>query len=322
MWLLPSTLRHRIQILLGTGVVAAAGVVAGPAIAAHAQDCIGSSCNGLNSNAEGCASDAVSRSAPQTFWSTAAGEQLAIQLRGSPSCESRWARVWAINGSGSQLPPPSGVQFTIYSDNAAWQVVYAQTATVGSSGWESYPYWVGPMVSGVALYSRVCFPSGVCTSWWPSAPPGQPEHVNYNCSCVTFVRDVLAAQGVMLDGGPATAGQYQEKWMDTHGWHRVIPPNNGTIPDGGEPMVAVWDDNQHGAGPDGHMAIVVTAWSREHLGASGRSPWYNYSTKMWNITVLQDDWSTDPQPCTPAQHLFDSPPWGNLYGVNFYVPDD
>jgi eukaryotic-like serine/threonine-protein kinase len=136
------------------------------------QNCIGSSCNGLNSNAAvGCTSDAVSRSAPQTFLSTSAGEDLAIQLRGSPSCESRWARVWAFNGSGSQWLPPSGLQFTIYSDNADEQLVYAQTATVGTRGWESYPYWVGPMVSGVGLYSKACFPNGVCTSWWPSPPP-------------------------------------------------------------------------------------------------------------------------------------------------------
>jgi len=149
-----------------------------------------------------------------------------------------------------------------------------------------------------------------------------PAPTNYHCSCVTYVRDVLAAHGVTLDGGPDTASGYQETWMDAHGWHRVIPPNNGTIPDGGKPMVVVWDAGQHGAGPAGHMAIVVTAWSRMYLGASGKSPWYNYSTGVWNITVLQDDWSTDPITCTPAQHLFNSPVWGNLYGVNFYVPDN
>lgn len=146
----------------------------------------------------------------------------------------------------------------------------------------------------------------------------------YGCSCVTYVRKTLAAQGVILDGGPSTAGGYQESWMDAHGWHRVVPPNNGTIPDGGKPEIVVWDPNQHGASPDGHMAIVVTTWSRSVLGASGESPWYNYSTKVWNITVLQDDWTEDPSTCTPAQHLFNNPSqgWGNLYGVNFYVPNN
>lgn len=103
MRLLLSTSRRQIQILLAAGLIAATAAVAGPAVAAPTpQGCIGSSCNGLNSNTAGCVSDAVSRSAPQTFSDTAADEQLAIQLRGSPSCESRWARVWAFNSSGSQ----------------------------------------------------------------------------------------------------------------------------------------------------------------------------------------------------------------------------
>ena len=140
----------------------------------------------------------------------------------------------------------------------------------------------------------------------------------YNCSCVTYVRDTLAANGIKLGGGPATAAEYTAKWMSAHGWRRVVPPNNGTIPDGGKPMVVVWDANQKGAFGAGHMAIAVTAWSRNHLGASGKSPWYNYHTKKWNIAVLQDDWATDPSNCVPAQHPFNS--WGNLYGVNFYVP--
>jgi hypothetical protein len=69
------------------------------------------------------------------------------------------------------------LKFTIYSDDSSGQVVYAQTATVGSGGWESYPYWVGPMVSGVGLYSRACFQGGACTSWWPSPPPN-PQPVS------------------------------------------------------------------------------------------------------------------------------------------------
>jgi len=141
----------------------------------------------------------------------------------------------------------------------------------------------------------------------------------YNCSCVTYVRDTLASQEITLDGGPATASGYTEQWMNKHGWHRV-KPRNGTIPDGGKSMVMVWDANQKGAYGDGHMAIVVTAWARSHLGASGKSPWYNYHTKQWNITVLQDDWKTDPSNCTPAQHLFSGSSWGNLSGVNFYIP--
>jgi hypothetical protein len=177
MRLLRFTSRRQIQLLLATGPIAVTVVVAGPAVAAHAQqDCIGSSCNGLNSNTAGCVADAVSRSAPQTFSDKGVGEQLAIQLRGSPSCESRWARVWAFNNSGAQWLPPSGLKFTIYSDDAFGKVVYSQTATVGSRGWESKPYWVGPMVSGVSLYSKACFAGGVCTSWWPSAPPSSTSN--------------------------------------------------------------------------------------------------------------------------------------------------
>jgi hypothetical protein len=140
----------------------------------------------------------------------------------------------------------------------------------------------------------------------------------YECSCVTYVRDNLAAQGIDLPGGPATASGYTEKWMRAHDWSRVKPPNNGAIPDASKPMVIVWDANEKGASGAGHMAIIVDAWSRKHLSASGKSPWYDRATKKWNITVLQDDWSTDPSTCTPARHLFDS--WGDLYGVNFYVP--
>lgn len=143
----------------------------------------------------------------------------------------------------------------------------------------------------------------------------------YNCSCVTYVRDTLASQAIKLDGGPGGASGYTEQWMSKHHWRRVVPPNNGTIPDGGKPMVMVWDAYTKGAtSADGHMAIVVTDWSRTHLGASGKSPWYNSQTKQWNITVLQDDWSADPINCTPAQHSFTGTNWGNLYGVNFYVP--
>jgi hypothetical protein len=152
------------------------------------------------------------------------------------------------------------------------------------------------------------------------APPPPPD---YHCSCVTYVRDTLAAQGINLGGGPATASEYTEKWMDAHGWHRVKLPNNGAVPDGNQPMVMVWDANTHGAGNAGHMAIVVNAWARKYLSASGKSPWYNHNVKRWNITVLQDDWSEDPINCTPAQHLFNNAyqHWGELYGVNFYVPD-
>jgi hypothetical protein len=143
----------------------------------------------------------------------------------------------------------------------------------------------------------------------------------YNCSCVTYVRDTLASQGITLKGGPSTASGYTEKWMSKHGWRRVVPPNNGTIPAGGKPMVMVWDAKKKGAFGDGHMAIVVTDWSGTYLGAIGKSPWYNYQTKQWNISVLQDDWAADPSTCTPAQHFFTGTSWGNLDGVNFYVPD-
>jgi hypothetical protein len=209
MRMLPSTSRRQVQILLATGLVAVTAVVAGPAVAVHAQQgCIGNSCNGLNSNTAGCVSDAVSRSAPQTFSDTAAGEQLAIQLRGSPSCESRWARVWAFNSSGSQWLPPSGLHFTIYSDNASGHVVYSQTATVGSRGWESSPYWVGPMVSGVDLYSRACFPNGVCTSWWPSAPPNAQAG-----STVTQAPFGTYAGYTAVAGGKGAFGLVQATWV-------------------------------------------------------------------------------------------------------------
>jgi hypothetical protein len=187
--------------MLAAGLVLAATAVAWSAAAARAQEgCTGSSCNGQNSNTAGCVSDAVSRSAPATFSDPAAGGRLAIQLRGSPSCESRWARAWAYNGSGVQSLPPSGLQFTIYSDNATGQVIYSQTATVGSRGWESSPYWVGPMVSGVGLDSRACFSNGVCTSWWPS-PPSSPSG-----SCQNWY--VLGLHGI--EEGPGYAGDKNE----------------------------------------------------------------------------------------------------------------
>jgi hypothetical protein len=145
----------------------------------------------------------------------------------------------------------------------------------------------------------------------------------YECSCVLYVRDALAAQGVTLPGGPAYAYQYTTAEMQALGWSHVALPGNGTIPDGDMPMVMVWGTNTHGAFGEGHMAIVVNAWARVHLGATGKSPWYDYSTKRWNITVLQDDWSEDPSLCSPAQHLFNNAyqDWGNLYGINFYVPE-
>jgi hypothetical protein len=140
---------------------------------------------------------------------------------------------------------------------------------------------------------------------------------SYNCSCVTYVRITLAAHGVNLPGGPATAGGYQERWMDNHGWHRVRPPGNGTIPSAGKVMVMVWDPNQKGAFASGHMAIVATAWAvRAGLTRSGRDPWYNYSTRKWNITVLQVDWGGN---CNVSQTTFTG--WGDLYGINFYVPN-
>lgn len=149
-----------------------------------------------------------------------------------------------------------------------------------------------------------------------------PAPTNYQCSCVLYVRYTLQAHGINLGPEP-TASAYTQHNMRTLGWSHVTLPNNGAIPDGDQPMVMIFDAGAKGAdGHDGHMAIVVNAWSREWLGATGKSPWYNYRTKEWNITVMQDDWSTDPSNCTPAQHLFNRTPWGNLYGINFYVPDN
>jgi hypothetical protein len=146
-----------------------------------------------------------------------------------------------------------------------------------------------------------------------------PAPTNYQCSCVLYVRDTLLAQGIKLAGGPGTAAGYTQSKMHHLGWSHVRLQNNGTFPDGNQPMVAVWDAGAKGADKGaGHMAIVVNAWAREWLGAKGKSPWYNYRTKQWNITVMQVDWPTGA--CAPAGHVFTGPAWGNLYGVNFYVP--
>lgn len=216
-------------------------------------------------------------------------------------CTFSWDLSWGDGSSSkaTQIDPPDGWNVTaqhIYGTAMTYTVTATGTATGGCT--------LNPFIVTFMLLA-------------PAPPP------NYYCSCVTYVRDTLAAQGVNLGGGPATASEYTEKWMDAHGWHRVKLPNNGTIPDGNQPMVMVWDANTHGAGSSGHMAIVVNAWARNNLGASGKSPWYNYTTKLWNIAVLQDDWSEDPSNCTPAQHLFNNTyqHWGELYGVNFYVPD-
>ena len=207
--------------------------------------------------------------------------------------------VWDINwGDGhsataTEINPPRTWKTISQHTYAATPKTYTVTAT----GTASAGCTLNPFVVTFTLLA-------------PVPPP------NYNCSCVTYVRDVLAANGVTLNGGPATASGYTEKWMNAHGWHRVKLLNNGTIPDRGKPVVMVWDANKKGAFGAGHMAIVVTAWSRTNLGASGKSPWYNHKTKVWNITVMQVDWAGI---CSPAQHFFSS--WGNLSGVNFYVPN-
>jgi hypothetical protein len=139
-----------------------------------------------------------------------------------------------------------------------------------------------------------------------------------DCSCVTYVRDALAAHAVNLPGGPGTAGGYQETWMDQHGWHRVVPPGSGTIPSGGKAMVMVWDANKKSAYGDGHMAIVATAWAQQAgLTQSGLDPWYNSSSEKWNIKVLQEDWPVGQ--CGVTQTTFTG--WGDLDGINFYIPN-
>lgn len=144
----------------------------------------------------------------------------------------------------------------------------------------------------------------------PARAQGDP----YNCSCVKFVQAKLAAEGYTLPGGVPTAGDYQESWLSGQGWHRVVPPGNGTIPSGGKPMIVVFDPDQKGAYSAGHMALVTS------------DPWYNYTTQKWVVTVQQDDWNhICVQGPNPASYTFtgimDGGNWGDLYGINFYVPN-
>jgi hypothetical protein len=102
--------------------------------------------------------------------------------------------------------------------------------------------------------------------------------------------------------------------MSRNGWRRVVPPNNGTIPDGASPWS--WSGT-----PTRRAHSAPDTWRSSSLTGPGPTwapaaspPWYNYETKQWNITVLQDDWTTYPSTCTPAQHFFTGTSWGNLYG--------
>lgn len=99
--------------------------------------------------------------------------------------------------------------------------------------------------------------------------------------------------------------------MKSHGWHRVVPPGNGTIPSGGKSMVVIFDPTSKGTDYRGHMALVTS------------DPTYDYGTKKWVINVRQVDWPYNH--CEPSDYTFtgvmDGGNWGDLYGINFYVPN-
>lgn len=116
-----------------------------------------------------------------------------------------------------------------------------------------------------------------------------------DCSCVYYV---LCRTG--LPGGPNDAADYTESVMKSMGYRRVIPRSNA---------IMVWDRGAKCANAQsGHMSLV-------------RRAVYNTATKKWNITV--DDANWNPCQVTTGRVLKSSPcaDWGNLYGVNFYVPN-
>lgn len=223
---------------------------------------------------------------------------------------------FTITGTG--WTPGGTVTATLPYGSPGWFIGY-QTPTVDASGDFSFVETVatgpsGPTPPGAYVSTYVENYGGSSLSATQIFTVTGPS---YNCSCVTYVRDVLAAQGqgYNLPGGPSTAAGYTPQVMKADGWS-LVTPANGTIPSAGLPMVMVWNANTHGAYGDGHMALVANSWAvQAGLAYSGQDPSYNGTS--WSITVLQVDWAGD---CSPAQTTFTGTAWSNLNGVNFYVP--
>ena len=141
---------------------------------------------------------------------------------------------------------------------------------------------------------------------------------DYQCSCVVYAEAATGLPaGNSQTGYLPYASSYTETVMNELGWHRVVPPGDGTIPSGGKPMVMVMDAGAKGADPiAGHMAVVQ------------QDPTYDYTAQLWTISVEEVDWpegSCSPTPGTfTGRYTTNSGQyvtWGDLYGINFYVPD-
>lgn len=153
------------------------------------------------------------------------------------------------------------------------------------------------VLAGIAVAVVVLGLSSIARSSFARA-----HSADYNCSCVQYVEAMTG-----LPGGPATAAGYTESEMNTLGYYRIVPPGDGEIPADG--AIMVWDADHKGAGPDGHMALVVG------------NPSYNYSSQKWTIHVQHVDWDrsgTGNPNCGVEADTFTH--WGDLDGVNFYRP--
>jgi hypothetical protein len=112
------------------------------------------------------------------------------------------------------------------------------------------------------------------------------------CSCVVYVRSRTG-----LCGGLLYAYQYTETEMWNRGYKRVTPRAGA---------IMVWDRGAKCASRTaGHMSIC-------------RSATYNSTTKKWVIYVDDANWGG----CGIRLNRLTSTcaDWGNLWGVNFYVP--
>ncbi|MDH6578749.1 DUF2690 domain-containing protein [Kitasatospora sp. MAP5-34] len=69
-------------------LLAAAGVAAGPGLAAAVSRCTGAGCTGKDAAAAGCASGAVTKA-------SFSGASVRVELRYSPSCHAAWAKATA-----------------------------------------------------------------------------------------------------------------------------------------------------------------------------------------------------------------------------------
>lgn len=115
-----------------------------------------------------------------------------------------------------------------------------------------------------------------------------------SCNCVYYVRNRTG-----LCGGAGTAAGYTERFMNGQNYVRVSPRAGA---------IMVWDANKKCATSAGHIAIV-------------RSAAYNSRTRKWEIRVDHANWGG----CgIRTNHLVtsscSSANWGDLYGINFYVP--